>query len=116
MKRSVFQAFFTQAVGEEVEAEDKAHQGEGGHDGSGAAGEHFMDVSLVGNVEHELVGGCGENTVEGDAEFDDTEVWAEVAAGDGEAVDQGFPDLSGEGDEIRFREVVEVSGSLDRAQ
>ena len=40
-------------------------------DCSGAAGEHFVDVSLVGDVEHELIGWGVENTVHGDAQLDD---------------------------------------------
>ncbi len=50
-------------------------------DGGGAPGQHFVDVALMGNIEHELVGGGGENRVQGDAEFHHAEVRAEMAAG-----------------------------------
>jgi hypothetical protein len=75
-----------------------------------------VDVSLVGDIEDEFVGGSGENPVHGDAEFDYAEVRSEVATGDGEAFDEGFPYFLCEGDEIRFGKVKDVSGGLDGAQ
>lgn len=46
----------------------------------GPARQHFVDISLVGDVEEELIDGRIENLVKGDAEFDDTEVGSKVAA------------------------------------
>ena len=44
----------------------------------GAAREHFVDVALVRNIEHEFVIGRGENAVKRQAQLDNTEIWAEV--------------------------------------
>ena len=85
-------------------------------DGGGAAGEYLVDIALVGDIEHELVCGRGENPVQGDAQLDDAEVRTEVAAGDGEAVDQGFTDLRGEGDEIRFVQTMQICRCADGAE
>ena len=50
-------------------------------DAVGAAGEHFVDVSLVGHVEDKLIARRGEDAVQGDGQLDDAEIGAEVAAG-----------------------------------
>jgi hypothetical protein len=46
-----------------------------------AAGEQFVDVGLMADVESELVGGRVEDGVQGKGEFDHAEVGAEMAAG-----------------------------------
>ena len=50
-------------------------------DAVGAAGEHLVDIALVGDIEDKLVLGCGKHAVQRDAQFDDAKVRAEVAAG-----------------------------------
>ena len=48
------------------------------------AGQHLVNVALVGDIEYEVVLRRREHPVHGDAQLDNTEVRAEVAAGAGE--------------------------------
>ena len=45
-----------------------------------AARQELVDIALMGDVEHELVFGCAERAVEGDRQFDDAEVGADMTA------------------------------------
>ena len=78
-----------------------------------AAGEHFMDVALVADVEDEFVFGGFEDPMEGDGEFDDAEVGAEVAAGAGEGGDEVLADAVGEEEELFFAELFNVLRTVD---
>jgi hypothetical protein len=76
----------------------------------GAAGEHFVDVALVGNVEYKFVAGCGEHPVQGHAQLDDAEVGAEVAAGFRQRIDQRVADLGRELRQIFVSEIFDIAG------
>jgi hypothetical protein len=45
------------------------------------ARKHFVDVTLVADIEDKLVLGGLENAVQGDRQLDNAEIWSEVAAG-----------------------------------
>ncbi len=72
-----------------------------------------MDVSLVGDIEDELVSGCREDRVKRDGQFDDPEVRPEVAAGNREAVDKGLPDLLGELAQLRIGKDFHIIRGMD---
>jgi hypothetical protein len=72
-----------------------------------------MDVALVADVEDEFVFGGFEDPVEGDGEFDDAEVRAEVAAGAGERGDEVLADAVGEEEELFFAELFDVLRTVD---
>jgi hypothetical protein len=76
-------------------------------------GEEFVDVALVAYVEEEFVGGGFEDAVEGDGEFHDSEVGAEVAAGVGEDTDEFVADLVGEFRQFLGKEVFEIGRRVD---
>ncbi len=78
-----------------------------------AAGEEFMNVALVADVENESIGRGFENAVEGDCQLDDAEVGAEVSAGLGEHGDQLVADLLGENGQLIFGEAFDVGGRVD---
>ena len=44
-------------------------------------GEKLVDIALVADIKNELVLGCIENSVQGDRQFDDAEVGAQMTAG-----------------------------------
>jgi hypothetical protein len=81
-------------LGAEQEAVE-ALVGADGVDAVGAAGEHLVDVALVGDVEDELVVRGGEDPVQRDGQLDHAEVRAEVAAGFRKRGDQRVADLRG---------------------
>ena len=58
-----------------------------------AAGEDFVDVGLVADVEEDFVFRRIEDRVQSDGELDDAEIGAQMAAGFGEGLDQEFADL-----------------------
>jgi hypothetical protein len=70
------------AQGESIQALVGPH----GFDAVPAAGEHFVDVGLVADVEDELIGGGVKNPVKGDAQFHDAQIRAQVTAGPREGV------------------------------
>ncbi len=67
-----------------------------------------MHVGLVSGVEDEDVARRVEDAVQGDRQFDDTEVGPQVAARAGDGGDEVAPDLAGEVHQLRGREVPEV--------
>ena len=77
------------------------------------AGEHFVDVALVGDVEEELVFRRIKDPVEGDGELYDPEVRAEVSAGLRETVDEFFPDFLCEERKLLFGKIFDVLGRTD---
>ena len=82
----------------------------------GAAGEHLVDVALVGDVEDEVVLRCGEHAVEGNGQLDDAEVRPQVAAGTRKRSDQRVADLFGKLEQIGLRQSLDVSGRADRGK
>ena len=67
-------------------------------------------VALVSDVEEESVVSEVEDVVERDCEFDDAEVWREVAAGHSDLVDDGGADVLRELCEAFDGERLEVCG------
>ena len=53
-----------------------------------AAGKHFVDVTLVADVEDKSVLGSIEDAVQRDGQFDHAEIWTEMAAGLRKDLDQ----------------------------
>ena len=72
-----------------------------------------MDVALVADVEDEFVLGGIEHAMQRDGEFDDTEIWAEVTAGFGEAVDEVMTHFFREQRELLRAESLYILGGLD---
>ena len=61
-----------------------------------AAGENLVDVNLMAHIPDELVLGRAEDVVQGDGQFHDAEIRAEMAAALGEDGDQLLPDFVGQ--------------------
>ena len=78
-----------------------------------APGEELPGVGLVAHVPHDLVGRGVELVEQRDGELDHAEARADVAAGDGAALDQAVPDLLRELGELLALEALEVGGRLD---
>ena len=87
-----------------------------GIDGVRTAGEHFVDVALMGDVEDKLVGRGLEHPVHGDGKFDDAKVWPEVAAGLRKAADELGAYFRSEADELRFGKVLQIVRGRDGIQ
>lgn len=81
-----------------------------------STGEHFVDVALMGDVKEELIGGGVKDAMEGDGEFDDAEIRAEMAAGIREGIDEDLADLFGKLRKVLGRDCFEVVGLCDLAQ
>ena len=60
-----------------------------------ASSQDLVNVTLMADVEEDLVGGSLEDAVQGDREFDDAEIRSKVASCFGKRTDQVFPDLLG---------------------
>ena len=82
-------------------------------DALGPAREQFVDVSLVGHVEDQLVLRSRENPVQGDGQLDDAEVGAEVAAGARKNRDERIADFPGERRELLVVEFRDILRPLD---
>ena len=91
----------------------EALEGADGVDLVGTAGEHLVDVSLMGDVEDELVLRGGEDAVQGDGQFDDAEIGAEVAAGLGKRGDERMADFRGELRQLLVGEFFDIAWGLD---
>ena len=72
-----------------------------------------MHVRLVPGVEDDRVGRGVEDAVEGDRQFDHTQVGAEVTAGAGDVLDEERADLGGELPQLIGGQTVEVTGTVD---
>jgi hypothetical protein len=88
-----------------------------------AAGEEFVGIALVADVEEQVVApgsiGAGadvKNVVEGDGEFDDAEVWRKVPAGLGDLIADGLAHFGGQEGELIDGEFFEISGAGDGGQ
>jgi hypothetical protein len=97
------------AQGESIQALVGPH----GFDAVPAAGEHFVDVGLVADVEDELIGGGVKDPVKGDAQFHDAQIRAQVTAGSREGVNQVGPDGFGERRKFPFIELFDIGWAAD---
>ena len=82
----------------------------------GAAGEHLVDIALVGDIEDKLVLGRGKHAVQRDAQLDDAEVRAEVAAGLRKRGDERVAYLCRQIRQLRIGNFFDIIGGLDRLQ
>ena len=73
-----------------------------------------MDVGLMADVKDESIGGRVEDSVEGEGEFDDAEVGAEVASGLGEGLDEMGADFGSQGGHLVGVQSLEVGRRMDR--
>jgi hypothetical protein len=78
-----------------------------------ATGEQFMHVALVADVEDKLVLGRGKHAVERDGEFDDTEIWTDVAAVFSGSRDNLIADFLGESRELVGGKSFNVGRAVD---
>ena len=78
-----------------------------------AAGEEFMGVALVADIEEEAVVAEVKDAVHGDGEFDDAEVGGEVAAGTGNLVDDGCANFSRQIFELGDGHIAELGGGCE---
>ena len=78
-----------------------------------APGEHFMDVSLVGDVKDEFVIRRGEDLVEGDGQLNDAQIGSEVAAGFGERGDERVPDFRCKIDQFAIGEFFDIAWGMN---
>jgi hypothetical protein len=65
-----------------------------------APGEHLVHVGLVAGVEDDRLAGRLEHAMEGDRQLDAAQVGAQVAAGLGDAGDEGVADLRSQGGQL----------------
>ena len=75
-----------------------------------AAGEHFVHVALVADIEEQLVLRCIEDAVQGDGEFHYTQIGAEVATGFGKGFDQRLANNFRQHGQLFDIQVLDVSG------
>ena len=78
-----------------------------------AAGEQFVHVTLVGDVEDKLVVGRVKDPVQRDAELDDAQVGPDVAAVFGGDGDDFIPNLLRELRELAGRKGFDVGGAVN---
>jgi len=79
-----------------------------GVDSGRPPGEHFVDVALMSDIEHQLVRRGGKHPVQGDGEFHDAEVGTQMAAGLGQRSDQRLPNLGGQLQQLLVGEALDV--------
>ena len=103
------------ALGAEEEAVESAVLTDG-VEAFAPAGEHFLDVALVADVEEEFVLGGMEGAVEGDGQFDHAEVGSEMAAGFGDGADEFIADFLGEEREVFLGDGADVGGAVDAGE
>ena len=95
-----------------ISAELEAEAAIGLADGAEAietAGEDLVDVGLMADVEADTVGGCVEDGVAREGEFDDAEVGAEMASCFGEGLDEMGADFGREDGHLIGVQSLEVS-------
>ncbi len=78
-----------------------------------AAGEEFVDIGLVADVEDEIVGGSVENGVQGDGQLDHAEVGPEMAAGLGQDGDEFLANFLRQRGEFLRRQLFDVSRGIN---
>src|SRR5208282_4450681 len=99
-----------------LRAQHEAVQAAGGANGVkevAPAGEQFVYVSLVADVENEMVLGSVEDVMHGEREFHDAEIRAEVAAVFRENGNEFLADFRRELLELREVELLHVRGGAD---
>ncbi|GAB4176339.1 MAG: hypothetical protein Fur0032_16300 [Terrimicrobiaceae bacterium] len=79
-----------------------------------AASQHFMDVTLVAYVKDKTVFRRIEDSVEGDGEFNNPEVGAQVAARAGENLNEFPADFRREFGKLAGFELFNIGRRLDR--
>ena len=72
-----------------------------------------MHVALVADVEEEFVPGRIEGAVQGDGQFDHTEVGPEVPAGLGDRADEFLADFPGEARKVGFGDGTDIGRAVD---
>ena len=75
-----------------------------------------MDVGLVAHIEENLVGRRVEDRVEGQSEFDDTEIGAEMTTRFRQGLDQEGANLLSQLPHLRKTHALEVSRRVNRLQ
>ena len=80
------------------------------------AGQDLVDVGLVAGVPEQQIPGGIEDPVQGQGQLDDTQVGAEVAAGDRDGLHDEGANLAGQLDELVLIELPEVARPGDRLQ
>ena len=80
------------------------------------SGQDLVDVSLMTDIKEDLVGRRLKDTVEGDGEFNHSQVRPQMTTCFGQRSDQGIPDLLGKGGKIRLVNFTQISGSIDPVQ
>ena len=73
-------------------------------------GQQLVDIGLVPGVPEDGIPGTIENPVEGQGQFDDTEVGAQMASGLAHRVHDPLPDLGGQTGELFELEIAKVGG------
>ena len=81
-----------------------------------AAGQQFVHIGLVGNVEDEAVARRVEDVVQGQRQLDDAQVGADVAAGLRDAHNQPLAYLLGKLRQLRNRQPLHIRRRLDPDQ
>ena len=74
------------------------------------AGEHFVDVTLMADVEDELIPRRIEDAMQRDGQLNDAEIWPEMSAGLRENLDEGFAHLLRELWKVLFVQRLDVGG------
>ena len=74
-----------------------------------AAGEHLVDVTLVGNIENKLVLRCRKHPVQGHGQLDHAEIGTQVSAGFRQGINQRVPDLRGQFRQILISELLDIA-------
>ena len=83
---------------------------------SGDAGEEFVDVSLMTNVENEIIGRRLKDGMESDGQLNDAEIWAEMATSFSQDGDELLPDFLSQGGELLQRELFHVGWGINRIE
>src|ERR1035438_5960731 len=81
-----------------------------------AAGQQFVHIGLVGNVEDKAVARRVEDVMQGQRQLDDAQVGADVAAGLRDAHNQPLAYLLGKLRQLRNRQPLHIRRRLDPAQ
>ena len=81
-----------------------------------AAGQQLVGVALVADVKQKLVLREIQHAMQGNRQFDYTEVRRQMAAGLGNAFNQKLPDFLTQGGHISHRQVFYLPGRIDALQ
>ena len=81
-----------------------------------ATREDFVGVALVSHIEQQSVVFEVEDPVQGHGEFDDPEVWGQVATGGHHLVDDGFTNLLGKSWQLFRGKAPEIGGAGNGGQ